>query len=195
MFNSRRKIYRLKTDEELVEIYSKDLNKECIGIIYERYGHLVMGVCLKYLKNIEIAEDMTMQIFENLHEKLKKHNITYFKSWLFMVTKNECFMYFRKKGLNLKSMDITQVQEIDQPEIISVQEKELKIQHLEEAIKFLRDDQRICLELFYFKEMSYQQICDELQKPMMHVKSCIQNGKRNLKIRLENMEPFTFKNH
>ena len=50
MFTNRRKKYRLMTDEELVNIYKDERSSLCIEILYERYGHLVMGVSLKYLK-------------------------------------------------------------------------------------------------------------------------------------------------
>ena len=94
MFGNKQKKYKLKTDEELVTLYKLERSSTCIAIIYERYGHLVMGTCMKYLKNEVESQDITMQIFEELHSKLLKHEINYFKSWLYMVTKNECFSFF-----------------------------------------------------------------------------------------------------
>ena len=71
MFTNKRKKYRIKTDEELIELFKIEPSSIVIGILYERYAHLVMGVCLKYLKNKEEAQDVTMEIFEKLHFKLK----------------------------------------------------------------------------------------------------------------------------
>ncbi|MNY44876.1 RNA polymerase sigma factor [compost metagenome] len=68
------------------------------------------------------------------------------------------------------------------------QEKELKLIKLEKAIQHLKDEQRICIELFYLKDKSYQEISDELNIPLNTVKSSIQNGKRNLKIWMESHE-------
>lgn len=188
MFSFKRKTYRTKSDEELVAIYKNEQHSECIGILYERYGHLVMGACMKYLKNVTESEDVTMQIFEGLHHKLLKHEISYFKSWLYMVTKNECFMLFRKKGISTSSLEFTEVK--DENSNDEQQLNEQKLSALEEVIPFLKDEQRSCIELFYLKEMSYQQICDELNLTMMQVKSAIQNGKRNLKLRLEERTEF-----
>jgi RNA polymerase sigma-70 factor (ECF subfamily) len=61
---------------------------------------------------------------------------------------------------------------------------------MEEMIPLLKADQRICVELFYLKELSYQQISDQLNLSLMQVKSAIQNGKRNLKLRLEERNEF-----
>jgi RNA polymerase sigma-70 factor (ECF subfamily) len=69
-----------------------------------------------------------------------------------------------------------------------VNERELKLTKLEQAIQHLKDDQRICIELFYLQDKSYQDISDELNIPLNTVKSSIQNGKRNLKIWMESHE-------
>jgi len=55
---------------------------------------------------------------------------------------------------------------------------------LEEAITHLNDDQRRCVELFYLKQQSYQEIMKQTGFDFKQVKSFIQNGKRNLKIAL-----------
>ena len=188
MFLFNRKTYRRKSDEELVVIYKNEPQSECIGVLYERYGHLVLGSCLKYLKNVSDAEDMAMLIFESLPQKLIKHEITYFKSWLYMVTKNECFMLLRKKNLHFSDIDLIEIKEEINTDEQTLKEQKLTI--MEEMIPFLKEDQRICVELFYLKELSYQQISDQLNLSLMQVKSAIQNGKRNLKLRLEERNEF-----
>lgn len=183
MFPFRKKILLDKSDEELITLYRSNQNRLCLGILYERYGHLVMGSCLKYLKNIQDAEDVTSQIFEDLHTKLLKHEITFFKSWLFMVTKNECFMRLRKSGKEGSIPETLQIQ--DEPTSEYHIQKEIQLGMLEKLIPVLKDDQKTCIDLFYIKEKSYQEISDELNMTLMQVKSAIQNGKRNLRIRME----------
>jgi RNA polymerase sigma-70 factor (ECF subfamily) len=188
MFGIKRKQYKLKTDDELVNLYKIEQSSLCIAIIYERYGHLVLGVSLKYLKNQQDAQDLTMKVFEELPEKILKHSIQYFKSWLYMVTKNECFMLLRKKGIETSTEFIEkyegEINEEDEPM------KEIQLQLLEQSIELLKPEQKICITLFYIKELSYQEISEELNIPLMKVKSAIQNGKRNIKIQLEEKDEF-----
>jgi RNA polymerase sigma-70 factor (ECF subfamily) len=188
MLSFGRKKYKDKTDEELVALYKQERSSACIGVLYERYGHLVLGACMKYLKNSTEAEDVAMHIFEGLHFKLLKHEITYFKSWLYMVTKNECFMLLRKKGKDHSSSEMKDI--ADDPTNEHTSSTELKLEALEAVIPTLKEDQRICIELFYLKDRSYQQISEELNMSLMQVKSAIQNGKRNLKLRLEERNEF-----
>ena len=188
MFGNKQKKYKLKTDEELVTLYKLERSSTCIAIIYERYGHLVMGTCMKYLKNEVESQDITMQIFEELHSKLLKHEINYFKSWLYMVTKNECFMFLRKSK-SQNTTDFSESYDVEQT-IEDVQAKEKSLELLEKAIEDLKPEQKRCVKLFYFEEKSYQQISAELNLSLMHVKSAIQNGKRNIKLQLEKQDEF-----
>ena len=188
MFGNKQKKYKLKTDEELVTLYKLERSSICIAVIYERYGHLVMGTCMKYLKNEVESQDITMQIFEELHSKLLKHDINYFKSWLYMVTKNECFMFLRKSK-SQNTTDFSESYDVEQT-IEDVQSKEKSLELLENAIEDLKPEQKRCVKLFYLEEKSYQQISAELNLSLMQVKSAIQNGKRNIKLQLEKQDEF-----
>lgn len=188
MFGNKQKKYKLKTDEELVTLYKLDRSSLCIAVIYERYGHLVMGTCMKYLKNEVESQDITMQIFEELHSKLLKHEINYFKSWLYMVTKNECFMFLRKSK-SQNTTDFSESYDVEQT-IEDVQSKEKSLELLENAIEDLKPEQKRCVKLFYLEEKSYQQISAELNLSLMQVKSAIQNGKRNIKLQLQKQDEF-----
>ena len=190
MFSIKRKKYRQLTDEELVNIFKDDQSTLCIQILYERYGHLVMGVAMKYLKNELDAEDITMKIFEELHTKLLKHSIQFFKSWLYMVVKNECFMLLRKSK-NEISVEYIENYEISvEDEIEKIHIKEINLRLLENCIELLKDEQKKCIHLFYLKEKSYTEISKLLKLPISKVKSAIQNGKRNIKIILEQSDEF-----
>lgn len=187
MLFRKRITYHQLSDEELVLNYRNERSGEIIGEIYKRYGHLVMGTCMKYLKNRADAEDMTMTLFEKLPHKLGNHTIERFKSWLYMVTKNECLMLLRKKG-HLSSEITKELEAKD--ELHAVEAKEVQYELLEEAIKGLKEEQRKCIELFYIESKSYQEITSLLQLDTKKVKSAIQNGKRNLKLILENRNEF-----
>ena len=148
------------------------------------------GVCVKYLQSQEDSKDATIEIFEKLLEDLKKHEVENFKGWLYSVAKNHCLMKFRKDKSRVENrpdlqQDIATLMEwnaemhLDNGEI-----REQELVKLEEAIKQLKDGQRICIELFFLQEKSYQQIMAETGYDFMQVKSFIQNGKRNLKLQL-----------
>jgi len=173
------------TDAELLELFYSDKNQEWIGILLERYTLLLLGVCMKYLKDENEARDCVQQIFLKVLTEVGKYRIDYFKSWLYMVAKNHCLMRLRDKGSKgVKELqdNLATASETDKQELIS---NEKNYELLDEAIRDLNEEQRQCVILFYLKKNSYQQISEKTGYSLMQVKSYIQNGKRNLKILLD----------
>jgi len=74
---------------------------QVLGVLYSGYTELVYGVCLKYFKQEEQASDAVMDIFEELIQKAKKHEVDKFRPWLYVLAKNHCLMRLRKAGQNL----------------------------------------------------------------------------------------------
>jgi RNA polymerase sigma-70 factor (ECF subfamily) len=130
------------------------------------------------------AEDMTSDLFEKLPKRILDHEVTHFKSWLYTVTRNECFMHLRKKSIHSEEIQDQFLSDAE-PGHEEQLEKELLLEKLEGSIVELKDEQRICIHQFFMEKKSYEQISQDLQIPLKQVKSAIQNGKRNLKIRLD----------
>lgn len=183
--------YNHYSDNELIAEYKSTKNNVFVGVLYKRYSHLVLGLSLKYLKDEDEAKDAVMQIFEKLMTDLLKFNIEYFKSWLYTFSKNHCLMIIRTKQSKLKKEIDLQIHADLFMETETnlhpnkAEEKEVQYSLLEQAIEELNEDQRKCIKLFYLKERSYNEIADETGYSLNEVKSFIQNGKRNLKIKLE----------
>ncbi len=178
-------ILKNHTDDELLQIYRSTKSAEVITILFNRYYHLVYGVCMKYLKNTENAKDSTMQIFEKLMDDIPKHDIQFFKAWLYRVSQNHCLMQLRSRKYNTVSFDVIQERGVEYDESLHpALAKEELLTKMEHAITELNDEQRRCVELFYLEKKTYFEIMDLTGFTFMQVKSHIQNGKRNLKNKL-----------
>ena len=178
------------SDNELIDAYRLKGDKELVGILYKRYTRFVLAVCMKYLRRRDECEDAAMGIFEKLFEDLKKHSVSNFKSWLYMVTKNYCLHEIRDK----------KYETTHQQDFINFQNPLMEFHHdlyhgsddgmeeqigkMQRELGSLSEEQRICIELFYLKDKSYQEVADITGYTLNQVKSYIQNGKRNLKISL-----------
>ena len=170
-------------DQIVLKEYRDTHNSALIGTLYCQYTDLVYGLCLKYLKDREESQDAVMSIFEMLIEKLKTEEVLYFKSWLYMVSKNHCLMILRKNNPEVRN-DFMEMP-IGEHLIDESIDLESDLAALEGCLKTLKEDQQTCVELFYLKKMSYQQVHEQTKFDLKSVKSLIQNGKRNLKICLE----------
>jgi RNA polymerase sigma factor (sigma-70 family) len=157
-----------------------------LGELFSRYQSLVYGVCLKYLKDRDEAKDAVMQLFEKLIQTLRTHEVENFKSWLYVTSRNHCLMQIRaRKGKFTQefSPEVMENQLLLHPE--DEPELEGNLTKLEKCIETLANEQKECVQLFYLKEKCYKDIVQDTGFEMNKVKSFIQNGKRNLKICME----------
>ena len=178
-----------QNDAELVLAYRQSGELKVLGELYQRYMELVYGVCLKYLKEPELAQDAVMQIFEELVSKLKKHEVDNFRGWLHQVAKNYCLMQLRTpKNLKTVALPPLLMQNEEDVHLNGVMEKEENFQKLEKCIASLSDEQRTMIKLFYLDGKCYNEIVEITGLEWNHVRSSIQNGRRNLKLCMEKKE-------
>mgnify|MGYP002397533354 CR=1 FL=1 len=177
------------TDKELVALYKESDDMAVLGELYQRYMDLVYGVCLKYYKEPETAKDSVMQIFEELVTKLKKHEVDNFKGWLHQLAKNHCLMQLRTPR-NLKTVEFNTelMQSDDNVHLNGVLEKEENFKKLEYCLGKLTGKQQEAIKLFYLDGKCYNEITEITGQDWNQVRSLIQNGRRNLKICMENAE-------
>lgn len=178
------------SDATLLDLYKKNKDSKWLGILFERYTLLVFGVCVKYLKQVNDAQDATQQVFEKAFSEIQKYEVAYFKSWIYSIAKNHCLMQLRGKGhqpILLESFPEDMLERTDSQASVIQNENWLEQQSVElnEALQELSNDQKICIELFYFQKLSYKEIEQKTGYSFQQVKSHIQNGKRNLRIILE----------
>jgi len=175
-----------KNDTELILQYKSGGDLEVLGALYNRYMHLVFGVCLNYLKDEEQSKDAVMQIFEELVVKLRIHEVQNFKSWLHVLARNYCLMAIRKSSKNnTVPLEETFVENSEFVHLDIDDTKEQQLTVMEKCMETLPDEQRISVDLFYLQEKCYKEVAEITGYEMLKVKSYIQNGKRNLKICME----------
>lgn len=173
-------------EAELLSNYRRTGDLELLGMLYSGYMPLVFGLCLKYLKDEELSKDAVMQIFEQLTEKLKKHEVTNFKSWLYTLARNHCLMALRNNSRHI----LVPLEEsgVEKPEIVHLnidESNEERLTVMERCMEKLPEEQRVSIDLFYLQQKCYQEVAGITGYDMKKVKSYIQNGKRNLKICME----------
>ncbi len=177
------------SDSELLTHFYHDHDNQWLGLLLERYTMLLLGVCMKYLKNEEEAKDSVQQVFLKAITELQKYKVDYFKSWIYMVAKNHCLMKLRDRKGKIMA-DLTEntagvTIELQHEEKMQHLEKEKKLQLMSVALQELGNEQKRCVTLFYLEKKTYQEISDSTGYSILKVKSYIQNGKRNLKIILD----------
>lgn len=169
----------------MLERFRSDGNNEWLGILLERYTMLLFGVCMKYLKHEEQARDAVQQVFLKALAEIPKYPIENIGGWLYQVAKNLCFSMLRSKKEYTGDERLASLAQPEQVPLSLLIEKEKDVDRLREELGRLKEDQRICVMSFYLEKLSYNQIAEQTGFSVKQVKSHIQNGKRNLRLKLE----------
>ncbi len=177
-----KKISSSFSDSVLVQQYKDTSNMDTLGDLYGRYMDLLYGVCLKYFKEPDEAQDAVIHIFEELVTKLKKYEIDNFRGWLYQLAKNHCLMKLRSKKSQPVNVDTDLMHLQENMHLDDVMEKETNLIVMEHCIEQLPTEQKTAIQLFYLQEKCYKEIADTTALDINKVRSFIQNGRRNLKI-------------
>lgn len=173
-------------EAELLLEYRNTGKLELLGKLYERYMTLVFGLCLKYFKDEEKSKDAVMQIFEELVKKLRVHEVSNFKSWLYTLSRNHCLMAIRSSSKHEFVALEDNFMENDAFVHLNIEDSnEERLGSMEKCIEVLPAEQKDTIRLFYLEQKCYKEVSDITGYDLKKVKSYIQNGKRNLKICIE----------
>ena len=175
------------TDERLVEAFCETGDQQYFSELFGRYTMQVYLICKQYLAEKEDSREMVMRIFSKLLETLPGAEIRNFRNWLPVVVQRECLNHLRKQGRYTPLIEIEVASPEEELEIYPATEIPFGESEITAALSQLDEAQRVCLNLFFFKKMSYQEVSGQTGFPLNEVKSYLQNGKRQLKKQLLNL--------
>jgi len=178
----------LAQEKHLVEKAKGDAN--AFGSIYDLYYSNIFGYVLRRTANIQVAEDITSQVFFKALQNIAKFNWRgiHFSAWLYRIATNEIASFFRhgKKG-QVRWEDIAE-SDVD---TISSSEEEL----LEAETELKRHEQYMALHdnihrldikyqevitLRFFENKQINEISEILGKKEGTIKSLLHRGLKKL---------------
>ncbi len=150
--------------------------------LLQRYKRPVYHMILKMVRNVDDAEDLTIESFAKAFRSLHKFKKDFtFSTWLFRIATNNTIDFIRKKKLNTLSIENTYTD--DDGQSVSIDVEDLNPDPQEEAIKAQKEEliqvfvnmlppkyQKL-VRLRYFNELSYEEIAVELEAPLGTVKA------------------------
>lgn len=132
---------------------------------------------------IDDIPDVTQEVFIKLYRFLPQFNQQRFTTWLYKITLNAARDYYRKAGR--ESAKEEKVKNTTDQENYRSAEKQVLLfeedQELHTAILQTDEKYRIPLILFYFQDLTYQQIAEVMNISMGAVKTRIFRAKDLLK--------------
>jgi RNA polymerase sigma factor (sigma-70 family) len=169
-------------DFRLIDKATIENDEQAYADLMKRYKKPVYHMILKMVRNVDDAEDLTIEAFAKAFRSLSRFKKDYtFSTWLFRIATNNAIDFIRKKKLETMSLDTSFKDESGENVTIDVEDNELN--PMEETIKTQKIElirifvdklppkyQRL-VKLRYFDELSYEEIAVELEAPLGTVKA------------------------
>ena len=169
-------------DFKLIDQAVREDDEQAFAMLMDRYQKPVYHMVLKMVRNVDDAEDLTIEAFAKAFKNLHRFKKDYtFSTWLFRIATNNAIDFIRKKRLETMSLDTSFTDDNGEAVQIDVEDRNLNPQ--EEAIKSQKIEliqmfvtklpvkyQKL-VRLRYFKEYSYEEIAQELDAPLGTVKA------------------------
>lgn len=169
-------------DFRLIDSAVAGQDQQAYADLMQRYKKPVYHMILKMVRNVDDAEDLTIEAFAKAFKNLHKFKKDFtFSTWLFRIATNNTIDFIRKKRLDTMSLDTSFKDDNGDSVTIDVADRNLNPQ--EEAIKSQKIElvrmfvtklpakyQRL-VKLRYFDELSYDEIAKELEAPLGTVKA------------------------
>lgn len=176
-----KKINKKELHEIFENLRKKDQN--AYNKLYEKYYNLVYAIVFSILKNKDDSEDITHEIFTKIYKldvnKLPTNNES---SWLFTVSKNECYLYLRKSKPNINIEEIYEI-----PESSNDIDKLIDIEYYNKLIKGLKEDEKLIVSLKVLSNFTFSKISQVMNIPIGTVQWKYYNAINSLKISVSSL--------
>ena len=145
--------------EERLALMCRKADPQARKTLYERYGGLLMAICVRYTGDYETARDVLhdglIRIFQSM-DKFTYQGEGSLKAWLSRVIVNEALGYLRRQSLRTQQevvLDEMPDVEMEDDEVNNIPQKVLL-----KFIKELPDGYRSVFNLYVFEEKSHKEI-------------------------------------
>lgn len=179
-----------KTDKQLYKEFLQG-NKECFEKIVLRHKNSMIYFIQRYVKNVDIAEDLAQDVFVYILTNKKNYKFEYsLKTYLYTIAKSKSLNYIKREK-RIVALDENQFEELEE-----LEEKIFKnerAENLKKSIKKLKIEYQNAIYLADIEELSYKEIGHILRKTDSSVKVLIHRARKALE-KILREEEFKYEN-
>lgn len=162
--------------------------------IYKANKSVIYYSILNNIKNVEVVEELTNEVFLKFNKVLSESGFDDSKAkpltYLYHIKKSVVVDYYRKKKLETNSIDSILVDGVNEPSSQPLNEYDsnnLKSK-IESAIDGLKPNYKSVAQLYFIDEYKYDEICEELNLPLNTVKNIIFRCRETLQAKLKSVK-------
>jgi len=165
------------TEAELVQGL-KARDEKIFSYLYDHYSPALYGVALKVITDETTAGDVLQEVFVKIWRSIDKYDASKGRlfTWMLNIARNTAIDSLRSKAYKLeqKITDVNNHALMYEPQMAV----HLQVDHLglSKAVELLQKEQRIIIDLAYFKGCTQEEIAKVLDIPLGTVKTRMRNA-------------------
>ncbi|MGP4041240.1 RNA polymerase sigma factor [Gracilibacillus sp. D59] len=139
-------------------------NQHAIRLLIERYKHVVFKVIYSVVHDEKTAEDLAQETFIKMIDALSSYQHKGFKTWISRIALHKAIDHKRKKTRQKEELETFEEFEPKSLEIDPDEQiiKKDKLNKVRQQINLMPEKLRMVVKAYYFEELSYKQIAQEL---------------------------------
>jgi RNA polymerase sigma-70 factor (ECF subfamily) len=159
--------------------------------IVRLYQGQILALCLRMTGSREDAADVAQQAFVNCYRHLDRYDRDLpFRPWLYRIATNECIAFLRRRGRTMTIADDAALGAASDPGAGAPALVELAAdrEQVRGAVARLPSQYRTVVLLYYFRELSYQEIARQTGLSVGTISTHLHRAKNLLKQMLADKE-------
>lgn len=171
------------TEEKLIKGI-RDGSRQAQRALYDKYSSLMFGLCRRYVKNAEDAEDVMIDGFFKIMTKINQYTGNgSFEGWMKRIMVNESLMHLRKKH----NMNMTvEIADYDMPKDPTI-EHELAAKDILDLLDQLPTGYRTVFNMYVIEGYKHREIAEQLDISINTSKSQLILAKKRMKNLVEQL--------
>lgn len=185
----------MEENELIIKLKEKD--DEAFRYLVNTYQKFVLNICFKFVNNKEIAEDLTQDVFIEIHKSINVFRMdSKLSTWIYRISVSKSLDYLKSQRRKKRFARLTSLfgesnlsERIFSPENQNpgkIIENEDRVKILQMALDKIPENQRTAFILSKSDGMSYNEIADIMDLSLSAVESLLFRAKSNLKKKLYN---------
>ncbi len=182
----------------------KDRDDAAFRLIVNQYQTPILNCCFKFLKNKELAKDVTQEVFLEVFKSISQfRSEAKFSTWLFRIAITKSLDHLksmkRKKRAGFLRSIFSSNDELEKHPAIETEDPQQALENqdrlavLSRAIESLPENQKVAFTLSKLDDMSNKEIAEILHTTVSSVESLIFRAKSNLQKKLYRYYEKSFK--
>ncbi|MFC2129339.1 RNA polymerase sigma factor [Bacteroidota bacterium] len=177
------------TEQHCIERVRKG-DQGAFSWIMDKYKDMVYTLCVRMLSSEADAEEAAQDVFVKVYKSINsfKGN-SKFSTWIYRITYNQCISIIRKKVKMIDLVDEMPATEIDESSLDALEElkKEERTMFVQQALEALPETDAFILTLFYFEELSLEEICEVTGQTNNNVRIRLHRARKKIYIVLKDI--------